>query len=457
MAVLIRDTTLVTCDAQRTIRHHACLAIDGERIAAVGGEDLAARFPGAEVVDGRGKAVFPGLINSHTHVWYTTGRGVQEDFGYPPTIPTAMHDVLSAEELTVFALLGTLECIRSGSTTLFEIGSRLPDYAEAVAASGPRLVFGQNSADAMPETVRAGTFEYSEQRAEQSLGRQEDVISRWHGADHGRITCFATAHAPETCSPRLLRGVMDLAAKHGIGRTIHLDQSQWEVDSLLRIRGIRPTEYMRQQDFLGPDLIAAHCRFMDDGEIATFGRARGVMAFNPVLAACRGVVPRARALQDAGATIVTGSDNMAHDMVEVLRLALLLGRIERHDDIELQPEDVLEWTTRNASQALRLGDQIGSLEVGKQADLMVLDARRPHLAPTLRLVSTLIHNGQAGDVESVMVGGRWLMRDGRVLVLDEPAIVAEAEAIARRGWQRMMDRHPEVRYPFEISEKETSP
>jgi cytosine/adenosine deaminase-related metal-dependent hydrolase len=264
------------------------------------------------------------------------------------------------------------------------------------------------------------------------------------------VTCFATAHAPETCSPRLLRGVEDLASRYRTARTIHLNQSQWEVDSILKLRGVRPTHYLAAEGFLRPDLIAAHCRFMDDGEIAAFGRSGATMAFNPVLAACRGVVPRAGAIRQAGARVVIGSDNMAHDMLEVMRLALLLGRVENHDDMHPQPEDVLQWATRDAAGPLRLPDA-GSLEPGKKADLIVLDARKPHLVPTVRLVSTWVHNGQAGDVESVMVDGRWLMRDGRVLVLDEAAIVDQAEAIARQAWQRMMDRNPTVHYPIQLN------
>jgi 5-methylthioadenosine/S-adenosylhomocysteine deaminase len=441
---------VITCDAGRRVLRNAAIAIEGDLVGAIGsGDDLVRRFPDAEVIDGRGKAVLPGLINSHTHVWYTAARGMQEDFGYPPTIPTNVHDTLSAEENAVFAMLGTLECIRSGNTTLFEIGSRVEDYVEDISKTGTRLVLGLNGADVLPEGVRQGHFEYSPARAEKSLARQDELIVRWHGAEQGRITCFATAHAPETCSPRLLRGVQDLASKYSIGRTIHLNQSQWEVDSILALRGVRPTQYLDGEGFLGPDLIAAHCRFMDDAEIETFGRSRSCMVFNPVLAARRGVVPRAGAIRAAGASVVTGSDNMAHDMVEVMRMALLLGRIENHDDMHPQPEDVLEWTTRDAGRALRL-PETGSLEPGKKADLIVLDARKPHLVPTVRLVSTWIHNGQASDVESVMVDGRWLMRDGHVLAVDEARIVDEAEAIARRGWRRMMERHPSTHYPLQV-------
>ena len=144
----------------------------------------------------------------------------------------------------------------------------MPDYAEALARTGLRLVLGQNAADL---DVRDGQFASEAGRTEASLARLDEVISRWHGAEDGRITAFATAHAPETCSPELLRGVRDLAERHAVGTTIHLNQSQWEVDTILGLRGVRPTEYLERAGFLGPRLIAAHCRFMSPDEIQILG------------------------------------------------------------------------------------------------------------------------------------------------------------------------------------------
>ena len=145
-----------------------------------------------------------------------------------------------------------------------------------------------------------------------------------------------------------------------------------------------------------------------------------------------------------------GTDNMAHDMLESMRTGLFVERISRQDGERPWPEDVLEWGTRNGATALGLGTDVGSLEVGKKADLIVLDARRPHLVPALRIVSGWIHNGQASDVESVMVDGRWLMRDHKVLTIDEADVVTRAEEIGRRVWRQLVERYPNVPFPIKL-------
>src|SRR5499427_4792711 len=154
MALLIRNTTIVTSDAARTVHHDASIVVDADRIVAIGPvEEIDRAWPNAERVEGRGKAVFPGFVNCHTHLWFTVARGIQEDFGFPSTLrfPTTVQAMLSVEENRVFALLGALEAIRSGTTALFEIGYRVPDYADAVAATGLRVTFGQSTSDLEPD------------------------------------------------------------------------------------------------------------------------------------------------------------------------------------------------------------------------------------------------------------------------------------------------------------------
>jgi 5-methylthioadenosine/S-adenosylhomocysteine deaminase len=392
MPIAIRDTTVVTSDAARTVHHGAAIVIDGDRIVAAGPTgEIDRRYPNADRIDGRGKAVFPGLVNCHTHLWFTVARGIQKDFGFLSTLrfPTTVQAMLNSEELTVFAMLGALECLRGGNTTMLEIGTRVPDYARPVVATGLRVVFGQTSADLGPAGIPENRFVYSPALAEKTLRGVDDVISAWHGAEKGRVTCMVAAHAPEACSPELLRAARALAERRDVGTTIHLDQSHWEVESLMNVRGVRPAEYLFQHDFLSPRLVAAHCRFMTPAEVSHLGRSRASVSHNAAMAARRAAAPPIQALAAA-------------------------------------------------------------VEVGKKADLIVLDARRPDLVPTLRIVSGWIHNGQAGDVESVMVDGRWLMRDHEVLTIDETDVVTRAEEIARRVWRQLVDRHPNVPFPITL-------
>jgi 5-methylthioadenosine/S-adenosylhomocysteine deaminase len=452
-SILIRNATIVTGNGARTVLHDGALVVEGGRIAAVGpSESLVPRYPHAEIVEGRGKAVFPGLVNCHTHLCLTAWRGIQEDFGFPSTLrfPVTVRTLMSREENAVFAMLGAVEALRSGNTTLLEIGRDTAGYADMLTTSGLRLVLADTGYDLEPSGVPEGRFTYSAALRDASLQRSADLIERWHGASNGLITCFVGPLATEACTPELLRASRAQAERAGIGYTIHLNESRWEVDSVVRIRGLRPTEYIFHQDFLGPRLVAGHCRFMAPSEIALLGQSQAFVSYNSAMAARRGVAPPIQALEAAGCTIAMGSDNMAEDMVEVMRAGLFVERVARQDALRPQPEDVLEWATRHGARALGWGEEIGVLEVSRQADLFIINAKRPHLVPGLRIVSAFVHNGQAGDVESVMVGGRWLMRDGKVLTMDEEDIVQRADEIGRRVWRQLVERYPSVPFPIRL-------
>lgn len=185
------------------------------------------------------------------------------------------------------------------------------------------------------------------------------------------------------------------------------------------------------------------------------GRRRVGVSNNAAIAARRGAAAPARELQAAGCTLGMGSDNMAEDMVEVMRTGLFMERVRLNDEMWPQPEDVLEWATLGGARVMGMGEGLGSLEVGKQADLVLVNTRRAHLVPVLRIVSDFVHNGMASDVESVMVAGRFIMRDGVVLAVDEADLLRRAEEIAHRAWRRLRDRYPDVPFPMRLAEGPT--
>ena len=453
MTTIIANTTVVTGDAGRTVWHDAGIAISEDRIAAVGPTGEVQRaHPDAEVVDGRGKAVFPGLINCHTHLLATGDRGILEDFGFPTrlTFPVSARALLSREERQTLALLGVLESIRSGVTCLLEISSNVAEYAPDLAATGLRLILAENINDVDEAQARQGDYRFDEARADVGLQRSADLVESWHGKQQGRVNCFLAPHAPETCSPDLLRRSREMAERYGVGYTIHLSQSHQEIEAVMRVRGVSPTHYLFANDFLGPDLVVAHCRYVNPAEIALLGQCGVKVSNNAAIAARRGAAAPVRELQAAGCVIGMGSDNMAEDMVEVMRAGLFLERVRRNDEVYPQPEDVLEWATAGGAKALGMADSAGSLEVGKKADLFVVDLLRPHLVPTLRVVSSFVHNGQPGDITSVMVDGQWVMRDGKVLTIDEADVVRRAEAAGHAVWRRLLERYPNVPFPIAI-------
>ncbi len=453
MTIVIANTTIVTGNPDRAVLHDAGIAISEDRIVSLGpAEEVQQAYPDAEVVDGRGKAVFPGLINCHTHLLATGDRGILEDFGFPTRLsfPVSARSLLSGEERQTLALLGALESVRSGVTCLLEISADVAGYAHDLAATGLRLVLAENINDVDETQAREGVYRFDEAKADAGLQRSADLVESWHGRQQGRVNCFLAPHAPETCSPGLLRRSREMADRYGVGYTIHLSQSHQEIEAVMGVRGVSPTHYLFASDFLGPDLLTAHCRYVNSAEIALLGQNGVRIANNAAIAARRGAAAPVRELQSAGCVIGMGSDNMAEDMVEVMRAGLFLERVRRNDEVYPQPEDVLEWGTSGGAKALGMEDTTGSLEAGKKADLFVVDLLRPHLVPSLRVVSAFVHNGQPGDITSVMVDGNWVMRDGKVLTIDEEDVVRRAEEVGHAVWRRLLEHYPNVPFPIAI-------
>jgi len=450
--LLIRDAAIVTGDG--SVHHRASLVVRGDRIAAVGATGaLEARFPDAERVEGAGRAVLPGFANVHTHLPMTLARGIYEDLSPPhrPPFEGGLSRVplpaLASAERQVMALLGVVEAIRSGTTALLEDNAGLDDYAGALADSGLRLLLCERAWDRARAGIgQSGPFELDPRLADEGLERIAKLHARWDGHAGGRVRVGLAAWAPDMCSPALLHRLRDLQGRLDCPATIHLNQIWGEVAAVREHRGVLPTEYLAREGFLSPRLIAAHCRCMAPEEERLLGTAGAAVSFNSAIAARRGLSPRVHDLETAGCLIAMGSDNMAEDMVEVVRTGMFMERVRRQDGNRPTPEEALTWATRNGYRAIGAPDG-GRLAEGAKADLIVIDLRRAHLVPALRVASCFVHQGQPGDVEAVMVDGRWLMRDGRLQTLDEPAIVAEADRIARRAWRGLFAGRPDLTPP----------
>ena len=451
--VVFSHTTVVTHDA---VHHDAALAVEGDKIAAIGPTDAILKtYSRAEVYDGRGKALLPGLINCHAHLGAVLARGFNEDFGFPNTYRLAVqpNSLLSDSEATLMTTMGALECIRSGTTTVVEFSSGIGRSAAALAETGLRWVFAESVSDvenpagpvSAERLVKSEAPRFSAKLRDEGLRRAYDLFNTWHGAKQGRISVFPTTALAENASPELLQAVRAFAEKHDLGYTIHLAQSRWEVEYMLRHHGLRPTAYLDKHNFLGPRLFAAHCRYVDDSEIALLGRSRTIVTNQAAMAGNRGVNPPIPALRAAGCPIAQGTDNNTNDMFENMRIAMVMERIRRNDEtpgLQPQPEDMLEDATLGSARAVRQEKLLGSLEVGKKADLLVLDTQRAHLVPAGRIVSAWIHNGQPSDIESVMVDGRFVMRNRKVLTVDEDSLIKEADAVGRRVWSKVLESGP---------------
>ena len=452
MDTLILHGTVVTGDAQRRVIPDGGLAVQDDRIAAVGSADEVQRaFPALPVIDARGRAVLPGLINIHTHTVLTVLRAVVEDTTlnavYSYMVP--MTYVLTPDERSALAAVGCLEGIRCGTTTMVDPLRHVVTYAHAMAGSGLRLFLSESAADALTLNVRHGEYEYSRPWGEEFLERTTTLVETWHGADNGRVQCMIAAHAPDNCSPWMLEQLVDLAKKYNLRRTVHLAQGRGEVDQVRRAHERTPAEYLRDHDFLGPDVIAAHCTFCTPDDIGILAETGTHVAHCPASSSRRGTAGGAPipGIVDAGVNVALGTDNMSHDMFEAMRIGLLINRGKRGNGVVPMPADMLEWATGHGARALGMEDELGSLEPGKKADLIIVNMQRAHLTPSLDPVATLVHYGQASDVETVMVDGRFVMEDGKVLTMNEEDVLRNAQDAALAGWRRFHERYPDIPVP----------
>ena len=442
---LIAGARVLTCDRARTELADGAVAVAGTRILAVGPtSELVRGHPGAKVVPAAGKAVIPGFINSHTHAVLLVLRGTVEDmagdaiFGYMTPISFAM----TPDERAAMARLACIEAIRCGTTTLVEVFRFLETYADALVESGLRLRLAENAADALIRKIRYGIYEHDRSFGQAFLDRTVSLVERFHGRGDGRVRCQVAAHAPDVCSPWMLRELNDLAGRHGLRRTVHLAQSQGEVRQVRAERDATPAEYLRENGWLGPDVVAAHWTWCTDGDIDLCASHGVHMVHCPANSSRLGPHRvRIGRILDAGINVVLGTDNMSEDMFHALKIGSIIHRRRRGgrpvEGVDPQPAAMLDAVTRNAARALGEEGELGSIEPGRKADLVVIDLDRAHLRPIISLASSLVHYGHPGAVNSVMVDGRFVMREGRILGFDEQAVIREAQQAAEAAWHRL--------------------
>jgi 5-methylthioadenosine/S-adenosylhomocysteine deaminase len=448
---IIKDATVVTGDEDRRVIDDGAVAIVDGKIIAVGQTaQLGPAYADFSVIQGRGKAVLPGFINSHTHTVLTVLRGTVEDmegdavYGYMSPISYAMKP----DERAAMARLGCLEAIHSGTTTLVDPFRHATDYAREMGETGMRLFLSENVADAVTLKIRSGVYEYDRAWGEQSLERAVRLIESHHHTFNGRLQCQVAAHAPDNCSPWVLKSLTDLAEKFNLRRTVHLAQSRGEVEQVQKRWGRTPAEYLRENGWLGPDVVAAHWTFCTANDIEILAESGTHMAHCPANSSRRG--PHQALFKNIlgnRVNIALGTDNMTEDVFHALKIGLILYRGSLGGGVTPGPQALMDAATRQGALALARQDDLGSIEVGKRADLTILDLNRAHLRPILNLTSNLVHYGHPGAVESVMVDGTFIMSEGKVLTMNEDETIRNAQEAAEGAWRRLRQQSPDIPMP----------
>ncbi|MFO1079565.1 MAG: amidohydrolase family protein [Reyranellaceae bacterium] len=436
--LLIAGDLLLTLDPAGRVLRQGALAVAGGRIVDIGpAADLEARWAATTRVDGKGRLVLPGLVNVHNHTPLMITRGMIEDIGfapmYTPGIPQGHW--LDADDAYALSSLGMYELLRAGCTTVVDYYRYPSSCARAAAELGLRAVIAGRVHDADPAALAVGRYEHKVEVGAASLRENAELIERWNGHDGGRIRCDWAPHAPDTCSDDLLREVRQLAEAHGGNVHTHLAQLPLEVEAVQARTGLTPARLLDKLGLLNERLIAAHCIHMDRPDIELCGKAGITVAHAPIGNAKGGRIAPIVELREAGARIALCTDTFSGDLIEAMRWSIAMQRINRQGNV-LDARTVLDWGTREGAAALGLGGEIGSLEIGKRADIVLLDNRSPSLAPLVDGYGVLVHSASGHDVDTVVVDGRIVLAGGRPTRADGAEIVTRAQAVAERLWQR---------------------
>ncbi len=440
--LLVVNARLLTVDEKFSVYNPGALAVFGGKILAVGpSSDLSRRFSARATYDARGSIVLPGLVNTHTHAAMTLLRGLADDVTLEKWLtdhifPAEARNV-SPEFVYDGTLLAALEMIEGGTTTFADMYYFESDVARAVEKAGLRAVLGETFIDFpvpdhkdLPET----------------LAFMSDFVRKWKG--HPRIVPAAAPHSPYTCSKETLLAAREFALREGVPLLIHVAETKKELGDAPKNWRKSPFLYLASIGFFDPSpgggrvpIVAAHAVWMDEKDRALVKQYGVALSHNPEsnMKLASGIAD-VTAWAKEGISWGLGTDGPAGSnndlsMFEAMDFAGKLAKVSKDDPTVLPARDLVAAATRGGARALGLGERIGSLEPGKQADFIAVNVSNPHTEPFDEVYSALVYSLKASDVTDVWVEGKRLLSARRPTTLDEKAVLAAAVK-----WRARVDR-----------------
>ena len=423
--ILITGGTVITMDARRHILDDGAVAVRADSIVAVGPRaDLETKYAPAKIINAHGAIVMPGLINGHTHAAMSLFRGIAEDLSLDDWLHAYIFPAEARNVTEDFAAWGTrlaiLEMLRGGITTYADMYYFEDTVARVTKEAGMRGVLGETIIDfpAPDNKTLPQAFAYTQK-----------FLDHWKGDP--LIVAAVAPHSMYTCSEKTLQDAAALARRNGAPILIHIAEAPFELEQSRNKYALTPVAYLSRAGVLGPDVVGAHCIWVDHADIATLTQFGVGCVYNPSsnMKTAAGVMPIVEMLA-AGEAIGLATDGAASnnnlDMFEEMDLAPKLQKFARMDSRALPAEQVVALATITGARALHLDKQIGSLEPGKKADLILADTSAPHATPMYNVYSQLVYALKASDVRTVVIAGKIVMEDRQMLTLNEPEILAKA-------------------------------
>jgi 5-methylthioadenosine/S-adenosylhomocysteine deaminase len=440
--LLVYDGLVVTEDERQPVIEHGAVAVDGGRIIAVGSSaELTQRYIARKNIAARNKAVMPGLIDTHHHFLQNFHKGTRDDLALldwidqvsVPRIKVAVQGYLAGDYSIQqhASRLGCVDAIRSGITTILNMEwATHPSVVDVFEQAGIRVVHTITMTDQWisPEVLLPH---------DRLLYLAEQLRERCHGSVNGRVSFRYGLACPNSCSVDLIKEVRALADRHQVPIHIHIAETKYEWDNIGALFGTTPTGHLHNLGLLGPDVLGAHCIWLSDDDIELFRKTGTKVSHNPEcnMKIADGIAPIVKMLE-AGLVVSLGTDSCSvndnMDMFEAARTAGYLQKVTTMNPAALPAPVTLRMATLGGAEALGMEHEIGSLEAGKKADLLVVDLTPAHMRPINRIENSLVYCASAQDIETVICDGRIVMENRQIITLDEEQWVSDAVALAYR-------------------------
>jgi len=426
-SLVIKNGLILTMDKENRVIENGFIGISEDRIGYVGKEPD--KFDSDEIIDAKGGIVLPGLINAHTHVPMSLFRGLAEDIPLKRWLEEYIFPIerrLNPDLVRVGSMLSCAEMIMSGTTTFCDMYLFEDEVAKVAKEAGMRCLISE------------GLFDFpspSYGDIENGYRWTEELIEKWR--DDPLINVAVGPHTPYTCSEKTLRRAGEIAERYDVPILMHISETREELEEIRRRHGLTPIGYLERIGILSPRLIAAHCVHVDKDDMILLKKYNVKVVHNPEcnMKLASGISPVPDMLS-MGICVALGTDGSASnndlDLFQEMDTASKLHKISKMDPSVMDAVTVLRMATSYGARAVGMEDSIGSIEVGKKADIIVTDTSSPHMIPIYNPFYSIVYSATGADVVHTIIGGKVVMKERNLITLDLNQVIKDAERWANK-------------------------
>lgn len=428
-------------DSKSVIRNGA-VAVEGNRIVDIGSaSEVRARFQPDETIRASNSAVLPGFVNTHTHLVGGFNKGITEDVtgsaaGLFRRARPLQEKYVKPEYIYYPGFVHGMEMLMTGTTTINETWYNQIESAKIVRDLGIRAVIAEMVLEGTSKTAASLDRTWDRSVAERGFEKSLELIELFHGYDNGRITCRIAPHAPDSMREWAMLKCKDMADRYDLGLHIHLAQVPGETEYMLATYGKRPVKYLNDLGLLGERTIGIHCVFLDDSDIEIMADTKTAMSHTAYLVAKRAYFPPMPKVYASNMRVSLGSDWCSNDMWKIMRTAILFARVLSGRIDIMSGYDALRLATIDGARALGMDKDIGTLTVGKKADIVVVDMQNAWCQPVrdADVITNLVYNANGSDVTHVIVDGKVVVKERALMTADRDDMLREAQKVATHVW-----------------------